>query len=80
MSPAAERIASLAELLDDCLQEKLWEFAELLYVEQTAFESAEPERWTRDVPWLPTWESTGTNTSPPLPNTRQQRASSTDTT
>jgi len=41
MSTTVERIASLAELLDEPLQEKLWEYAELLYVEQVAFESTD---------------------------------------
>jgi|GEM_PF-3651027 len=36
-----ERIASLASLLDDALQEKLWEYAELLYVQQVAFEDSD---------------------------------------
>ncbi len=38
MNDTVERIASLATLLDEPLQEKLWEYAELLYVEQLAFE------------------------------------------
>lgn len=33
-----EHIANLATLLDDALQEKLWEYAELLYVQQVAFD------------------------------------------
>ena len=32
-----EHISNLAQLLDEPLQEKLWEYAELLYVEQVAF-------------------------------------------
>ncbi|MCU0690544.1 MAG: hypothetical protein MUF54_04015 [Polyangiaceae bacterium] len=36
-----ERIASLATLLDDPLQEKLWEYAELLYIEQVAFDTTD---------------------------------------
>ena len=42
----ASHIASLAMLLDLPLQEKLWEYAELLYVEQVAFESSDPGAWT----------------------------------
>ena len=42
MSITVERIANLACLLDEPLQEKLWEYAELLYVEQVAFESTDP--------------------------------------
>jgi len=38
LSITVERIANLACLLDEPLQEKLWEYAELLYVEQVAFE------------------------------------------
>jgi len=41
MSPTVERIASLASLLEDPLQEKLWEYAELLYVEQVAFDTTD---------------------------------------
>lgn len=37
-----ERIAGLATLLDDGLQEKLWEYAELLYVQQVAFDDTDP--------------------------------------
>ncbi len=37
-----ERIAALASLLDDELQETLWEYAELLYVQQVAFEHTDP--------------------------------------
>ena len=40
MNDTVERIASLAMLLDEPMQEKLWEYAELLYVEQLAFEPA----------------------------------------
>ena len=42
MTPIAERIANLACLLEEPLQEKLWEYAELLYVEQVAFDSTDP--------------------------------------
>jgi len=42
MSITVERIANLACLLDEPLQEKLWEYAELLYVEQVAFDSTDP--------------------------------------
>lgn len=41
-----EHIAELASLLEEPLQEKLWEYAELLYVEQVAFESTDPSQWT----------------------------------
>ena len=52
-----ERIAALASLLDDELQETLWEYAELLYVQQVAFEHTDPlmvpaeldpRVWTKD--------------------------------
>ncbi|HNS97279.1 MAG TPA: hypothetical protein PLJ27_07175 [Polyangiaceae bacterium] len=46
MTRIVEHIANLAQLLDESLQEKLWEYAELLYVEQIAFESTEPDHWT----------------------------------
>jgi hypothetical protein len=46
MTRIVEHIANLAELLEEPMQEKLWEYAELLYVEQVAFESSEPGRWT----------------------------------
>lgn len=46
MTQIVEHIANLATLLEEPLQEKLWEYAELLYVEQVAFESAEPGTWT----------------------------------
>jgi hypothetical protein len=42
MSLTVERIANLACLLEEPLQEKLWEYAELLYVEQVAFDSTDP--------------------------------------
>lgn len=48
MSRTVEHIANLANLLDDALQEKLWEYAELLYVEQVAFESDDPGCWARE--------------------------------
>jgi hypothetical protein len=44
LSITVERIANLACLLDDPLQEKLWEYAELLYVEQVAFECTDSDR------------------------------------
>jgi hypothetical protein len=44
LSITVERIANLACLLDEPLQEKLWEYAELLYVEQVAFECTDAER------------------------------------
>ena len=53
MSQTVEHIANLANLLDDTLQEKLWEYAELLYVEQVAFESDDPSCWT----WEPRREA-----------------------
>ena len=46
MTRIVEHIANLAELLEEPMQEKLWEYAELLYVEQVAFESTEPAHWT----------------------------------
>lgn len=46
ISQTVEHIANLAALLDEPLQEKLWEYAELLYVEQVAFESHDPNAWT----------------------------------
>ena len=46
MTQIVEHIASLATLLEEPLQEKLWEYAELLYVEQIAFDSADPGSWT----------------------------------
>jgi hypothetical protein len=46
MSMTVERIANLACLLDEPLQEKLWEYAELLYVEQVAFESTDHDART----------------------------------
>ena len=46
MNQMVEHIANLAELLDEPMQEKLWEYAELLYVEQVAFDSTEPAHWT----------------------------------
>lgn len=45
MTKTVERIANLACLLDDPMQERLWEYAELLYVEQVAFESTDPDAW-----------------------------------
>lgn len=48
MSQTVEHIANLAELLDEPLQERLWEYAELLYVEQVAFDATQPEAWTID--------------------------------
>jgi hypothetical protein len=46
MTRIVEHIANLAQLLEEPLQEKLWEYAELLYVEQVAFESTDPGLWT----------------------------------
>jgi len=46
MTRIVEHIVGLAQLLEEPMQEKLWEYAELLYVEQVAFESTEPGRWT----------------------------------
>ena len=46
MTRIVEHIASLAQLLEEPMQERLWEYAELLYVEQVAFDSAESCRWT----------------------------------
>lgn len=43
MNLTVERIAGLAALLNEHLQEKLWEYAELLYVEQVAFDDTEPD-------------------------------------
>ncbi len=50
MTQTVEHIANLASLLDDALQEKLWEYAELLYVEQVAFDSDDPGAWTIEPP------------------------------
>ena len=41
-----EHISNLAQLLDEPLQEKLWEYAELLYVEQVAFSDETDEHLT----------------------------------
>lgn len=46
MTQTVEHIANLANLLEEPLQEKLWEYAELLYVEQIVFESTDPSLWT----------------------------------
>lgn len=46
MTQTVEHIANLANLLEEPLQEKLWEYAELLYVEQVVFESTDPSLWT----------------------------------
>jgi hypothetical protein len=46
MTRTVEHIANLANLLEEPLQEKLWEYAELLYVEQIVFESTDPSLWT----------------------------------
>jgi hypothetical protein len=46
MTRIVEHIANLAQLLEEPLQEKLWEYAELLYVEQVAFDSTDPGLWT----------------------------------
>ena len=46
MTRIVEHIANLAQLLEEPMQEKLWEYAELLYVEQVAFDSVEPGHWT----------------------------------
>ena len=53
MTRTVEHIANLAELLEDPLQEKLWENAELLYVEQVAFESKDVSAWTVEPPYDP---------------------------
>jgi len=46
MTRIVEHIANLAQLLEEPMQEKLWEYAELLYVEQVAFDSLDPGRWS----------------------------------
>lgn len=48
MKKIVEHIANLANLLEEPLQEKLWEYAELLYVEQVVFESTDPSCWTAE--------------------------------
>ncbi len=48
-SSTIERIASLASLLDDALQEKLWEYAELLYVQQVAFDDTDPNIYAAQI-------------------------------
>lgn len=42
MTSMVEQIATVAELLSDPLRQKLWEYAELLYVEQVAYDTTEP--------------------------------------
>lgn len=49
MTNTVERIAGLATLLEEPLQEKLWEYAELLYIEQVAFDSPDASRLAEDL-------------------------------
>lgn len=49
MTNTVERIAGLATLLEDTLQEKLWEYAELLYIEQVAFDSPDASRLAEEL-------------------------------
>ncbi len=41
MSTMIDRITSLARLLDDRLKERLWDYTELLYIEQVAYDALE---------------------------------------
>lgn len=50
MIDITEHIARIAKLLEAPLQEKLWEYAELLYVEQIVFESTDPSNWGVESP------------------------------
>ena len=45
MTRIVEHIANLAQLLDEPMQEQLWEYAELLYVEQVTFDSSDSDQW-----------------------------------
>ncbi len=49
MNNIVEHIAGLAELLEEPLQEKLWEYAELLYVEQVAFDGQDASRLVEEL-------------------------------
>jgi len=49
MTNTVEHIAGLAALLEEPLQEKLWEYAELLYIEQVAFDSPDASRLAEDM-------------------------------
>ena len=42
MNSTVEHINNIANLLDEPLREKLWDYAELLYVEQVAYDAGLP--------------------------------------
>lgn len=50
MPDIVKHIAELANLLEEPLQEKLWQYAELLYVEQVCFGSTDPSPWSIEPP------------------------------
>jgi len=42
MNSTVEHITNIATLLDEPLREKLWDYAELLYIEQVAYDAGLP--------------------------------------
>jgi hypothetical protein len=42
MNSTVDHITNIANLLDEPLREKLWDYAELLYIEQVAYDAGLP--------------------------------------